>query len=443
MVRLLLCIIAVLIVTLSGGVGVASRFQDVLKFIDANRLDLTLKNGLKVVILEISDAKSVNIALSFNAGSLYETKPGVAFLTSQALLFKNRKYGMLEIPRYIESLGGSIDSSSGHDLSTITVKCLSEDVYECLSRLLDIVTGFEVDEEVLSIIKPNIISSIKVKGDDPWDYTRKLFLREIYGDHPYGREPEGDEEDVKKVEVGDVREFFKNFYTPDNAVLAVVGKVDKGKVAKFLEDNFSMWKGKKTRVTPPEVKTVAQRKEVRVSKALKQSTVRVGHLSTNIKDPNRVELKILNFILGGGGFGSRLMEKIREREGLAYGVFSNFYIDRKLAGYFFVGTQTENKNVPKVVEIITNEIRSIIDVGVTEKELEETKNYSEGSLLLSMESFSSLSSFLISEKMFELERNYFVKDVEKISVIRKEDINRVAKDYLNPDRLTVVIVGGE
>lgn len=419
------------------------NFSSILSNIEKNRVDFTLDNGLKVVLLNIDGAESVNITLGVGAGSLYEGKVGVAYLTSKVLLFKNKKYGILEIPKYIESLGGSIDSTATHDIASISIKCLYEDIYNVLPKLLDVLTDFYVDDEVLGIVKPNIISQIKLRDDDPWDFTRKIFLKELYGDHPYGREPEGDEKSVEDISKEDVMNFFQNFYTPDNAILVIVGKIDSKNLRQFIQTNFSRWKGKKFNFKIPSFEVKSRGNYVKVSKDLKQSTIRVGHLSTNIKDPKRVELKILNFILGGGGFGSRLMEKIREKEGLAYGVTSNFYIDRMLDGYFFVGTQTENKNVNKVIEMITNEIRSIIENGVSDKELDDTKKFLEGSLLLSMESFSTIASFLITEKFFDLERNYFVKDVEKISVIRKEDINRVARDYFKPDNFTIVVVGGE
>jgi zinc protease len=166
-------------------------------------------------------------------------------------------------------------------------------------------------------------------------------------------------------------------------------------------------------------------------------------LSTNIKDKNSYALKVLNFIIAGGGFGSRLMDKIREKEGLAYGVFSNFFIDRLMNGYFFVGTQTENKNVDKVISIITNELRDIVQNGVSGKELEDAKNFAKGSLPLSMESFSSLSSYLLTEKLYGLERNYFIKSIKEISVIKIDDLKRVAREYINLDKLSFVVVKGE
>ncbi len=425
------------------GEEVMADFYKVLETIDKNRYDFVLDNGLKVVILNIEDAKSLDIVIGFDTGSLNESKPGLSYLTSQVLLFKNKKYNMLEIPKYIESLGGVINTSSGHDISTIEIKCLQEDTYDVLSKLLDILTGFEVDDEVLSIVKPSIISSIKAKDDDPWDYTRKVFLKELYGTHPYGREPESDEESINKITPIDIKNFFRDFYTPDNATLAIVGKVEKEKIIKFLTENYSKWKGKKATYNVPKIKKSNSKREVKIKRDLKQSTIRIGHLSTNIKDKNRIKLKVLNHILGGGGFGSRLMEKVREKEGLAYGITSNFYIDRKLEGYFFVGTQTENKNVKKVIEIITNEIKEIIDNGVSQKELDDTKNFLKGSMLLSMESFSTIANFLISEKILKLDKNYFLKDIERISVINKEEIKRIAKEYLKPEELLIVIVGGE
>ncbi|MEN2998322.1 MAG: pitrilysin family protein [Brevinematia bacterium] len=435
------CVLVLMI--LMGEIGMGGGISEVLKTLSKNRTDFSLDNGLRVVILNVSDARSVNILLGFEAGSLYESKPGLAYLTSQVLLFKNRRYGMLEIPNHVESLGGSIDTSSGHDIATIGIKCLYEDIYTSLSKLFDVLTGFEVDGEVLNIVRPNIISALKVKEDDPWEYTRRVFLKELYGDHPYGREPEGEESGISAIQPEDVEKFFRDFYTPDNAVLVIVGRVEKRKLVEFIKRKYSGWKGKRAEVSLPEVTNVSKSREVRISKKLKQATIRVGHLSTNIKDRNRVELKVLNFILGGGGFGSRLMEKIREREGLAYGVFSNFYIDRKLNGYFFVGTQTEGRNISRVVEIITNEILSLVRDGITEKELEEAKGFSEGSILLGMESFSTIASFLLYEKLFGLKENYFIKDVERISVIKREDIERVAREYLRPTELATVIVGGE
>ncbi|MCX8028701.1 MAG: insulinase family protein [Brevinematales bacterium] len=421
----------------------AKDISDIQSIVESNRIDFRLPNGLEVVLLNVEGARSVNITLGFNAGSLYEDKPGVAYVTGQSILFKNKNYRMLEISEIIESLGGSINVSVNHDSSVISVKCLYEDIETVVPKLVDLVKGFEVDNQVLDILKPSIISGIRAKEDDPWDYTRKVFLKEIYGNHPYGREPEADEESIMSVTVNDVKSFYHNLYTPDNAILVFVGKVEKEKVRNLVEKMFGDWSSKRKLPKIPTVPQISARKEIKINKKLKQSTIRIGHISTSVTDKNRTELKILNFILGGGGFGSRLMEKVREKEGLAYGIFSNFYIDRKLNGYFFIGTQTESKNVLRTIQIITNEVEKIIKEGIEDKELEDTKNFARGSLLLGMESFSVIASFLISEKMFGLDRNYFLKEIEKISVIRKEDIHKVAREYIKPENFTIVIVGGE
>ncbi|MGC8766459.1 MAG: M16 family metallopeptidase [Brevinematia bacterium] len=416
--------------------------SNIISTINSNRVDFSLKNGLKVVILNLP-AESVNILLGIESGVLDEEKEGVANLTAEALLFKNKKHGFMGIVNSIESIGGSIDSSASYDFSTISAKCLSSDIYEVLDKILDTIIYFEVDDNVLNLIKPQIIASVKVREDDPWELAKKVFLKEIYGDHPYGRDIEGSIENIDKVQTKDIENFFNSFYTPDNGVLIIVGGVELEKVKRYVEEKFSQWNGKKKSIQKQFNFNLNPKKEIIVKKNLKQSTIRIGHISTNIRDENRIKLRILNFILGGSGFGSRLMDKIREKEGLAYGVFSNFYIDRKLNGYFFVGTQTENKNTKKVIEIFTNEINELINKGITEKELDDAKNYFLGALPLSIESFSSIATSILYEKVYNLERNFFIKDIEKVSVIKKEEIDKVTKEYIKPENFTFTVVGGD
>lgn len=433
----------IIILTLCFFQGAYSMdLSKILDTIESNRIDFFLSNGMKVIILNVP-AESVNILLGFEGGVCNEEKEGVANLTAESLLFKNKKYGFMEIATIIESLGGSIESSANYDFSTISVKCLSSDVYEVLEKLLDVILYFDVDDEVLNLLKPQIVSSIKVKDDDPWEFAKKVFIKEIYGNHPYGRDIEGTPESIEKINAEDIKKFFNSTYTPDNAILVIVGGVDLRKIKSHVENKFSEWKGKKTVTTNNYSFNFTPRKEVTIKKNLKQSTIRIGHISTNITDENRLKLKILNFILGGGGFGSRLMDRIREKEGLAYGVFSNFYIDRKFNGYFFVGTQTENKNINKVINILTNEINKMIQEGITEEELENAKSYSLGALPLSLESFSSIATSIFYEKIYNLERNFFIKDINKISVTKKEEINDIVKKYIKPENFTFVLVGGE
>ncbi len=410
--------------------------------INENRRDIILDNGLSVVLLRIEGAQSASILLGVKAGSLYEDKVGLANLTSESLLFKNRKYGFMEIPRSIEAVGGVIDTSCDFDYSTISVKVLSSDIFDALSKLKDIVVNFYVDDEVLNIIKPNIISLLKSKEDDPWELGKRAFWKVLYDGHPYGRDVQGDES-IASLTKDDVMRFFNDFYKPDNSFLIIVGGFDLDKVEDFIRKEFSKWGGRSKKVLLPEVRELRPDNKTIVKKGLKQATIRVGHLSTNIKDRNIYALKVLNFIIAGGGFGSRLMDKIREKEGLAYGVFSNFFVDRLMKGYFFVGTQTENRNVDKVISIITNELMDVVQNGVSEKELEDAKNFAKGSLPLSMESFSSLSSYLLTEKLYDLEKNYFIKSIKEISVIKVEDLKRVAREYINPDKLSYVVVKGE
>ncbi len=440
----LLCVVSLtLLVNWSLGMD---GFDRLYREIEKNRRDFKLDNGIEVVILNLPGVNSVNAVFGFKAGSVFESKPGIANIVSESLLYKNKKYkNLFEISDFIESIGGNIDTFCDYDYAGISLKVLSEDIEISLEKVFELISYFDVDDEVLGIIKPQVLSELSRIEDDPWNFARTKFLELVYGSvHPYGRTVLGTKDGVENITKYDVQEFFRDYYIPENLIIVIVGNLNLDKTEKLISKVFSRIKPSNRVVEFPKHLVISNSfRDIDIKKELKQSTIRIGHVSSNVEDSNYYKLWILNFIIGGSGFGSRLMEEIREKRGLAYGVFSNFYIDRILPGYFFMSTQTENKNVKKVIEIMTNEIHKIINEGVTEKEVEEAKNFARGSLPLSIEKPNLIASSILKEKMYNLERNEFIKSVEKIEKITKDDINEISKKYLRPQEFVYVVVGGD
>jgi zinc protease len=278
-------------------------------------------------------------------------------------------------------------------------------------------------------------------NDDPGHVAMKAFNQLVFHGHPYRWPLNGTEESLGKMTHADVVGFYGREYTPNQVILTIVGDVSAEQVTGLVQTHFGGWKktappARNLKNAPPVEKKTVQL----IEKDLTQSNVILGHGGISRNNPDFYAVTVMNYILGAGGFSSRLMDSIRDKQGLVYGIMSHFDA-RLMPGSFWVNFQTRTEATNQAIQGVLAEIKSIREAPVTDQELSEAKSFLMGSFPLRLDSTAKLAQVLAQVEFYGLGFEYFSQYPKWIEKVTKEDIQRVAKQYLKPERYALVVVG--
>jgi len=415
---------------------------------NAYALDLEreqLDNGLTLLVVERHNLPVVMVTLGIKAGSLVEPeeKSGLANLTAALLTEGTAKRTSRQISEEIEFVGGSLGASGGSDYITVHLSVLKKDLSFGFDLLSDIILNPSFPEDEMKKKVKRIKGSLKAGEDDPGFVASRAFIKEVFSNHPYGRLVQGSEESLDMIRRDDLEAFHNAYYTPDNSIMSVVGDITSDEVKALLEKHFSAWRSKGIKLLfLPEMPDVKKRHTVIIDKELTQANIILGHLGVSRSDPDYYAVSVMNYILGGGGFASRLMQNVREEKGLAYDI-SSFFNAEKAGGSFEVSLQTKNESANRAIEEILREIRKIRSEPVSDRELSDAKAFLTGSFPMRIETGARIANFLVAVEYHGLGMGYVDEYPAYISKITKEDVLRVAKKYLAPENYILVIVADE
>ncbi len=401
-----------------------------------------LDNGLKLMVVERHNLPLVKVTIGVNAGSLIEPeeKAGLAGLTAGLLKSGTKKRTAEEIDESIDFVGGSIGASGGSDYSTVTLSILKKDVELGFELLSDVMMNplFPEDELVKKVKR--IKGSLKQSEEDPGFVSSKAFKKEVFGSHPYGRLVKGSEETLDAIKREDLVNYHSSYYLPNNSVMAVVGDITADEVSLLVDKYFSKWDSKKFILpTSPKPDDSRVRRTVIVDKDLTQASIILGHLGISRGHPDYYKVSVMDYILGRGGFASRLMLNIREEKGLAYSIYSVFSAERE-SGSFRVTLQTKNESANTAIDEILKEMRRISSEPVTDIELSDAKSFLTGSFPMRIETSSRIASFLVAVEYYGLGVDYIDKYPSYINSVTKEDVLKAAQKYLDPENFVLVVV---
>jgi zinc protease len=419
---------------------------------DAHALEFkkqTLPNGLTVLHIERNNLPAVMATLLIKASPLNEPadKAGLASLTAKMLMegTKNRKAS--DISEEIEFIAASLDAGAGSDYTTISLSILKKDIAKGFDIFSDILLRPVFPEDELKRKKDLIKGSLIRSEEEPSFIAGREFIKEVFGSHPYGRLVTGSIGTIDKISREDVVNFYREHYLPDNAILSIVGNLTQAELDALIKKYLSAWGSDKCECgvsKPAKYKLPAfdKPKTVLIDKDITQANIILGHIGISRNDPDYYAVAVMNYILGGGGFASRLMHVVRDEMGLAYSIYSSF-IGNKYPGQFEVVAQTKNESAATVVKEILKQMNKIRTEYITDQELQDAKAYLTGSFPRRLETGRKIADFLAAAQFYELGDDYADKYPGYIKSVTKEDVLRVAKKYLNPDNYALVIVGNK
>lgn len=404
----------------------------------------TLPNGLRVAVFQDRRLPLVQMRLLLPAGVAQETQeaPGVASVTVQLLRAGTSSRTAGGFAADVDFLGGSIIGSATRDYSSVSGTFLSADFEAGLELLADaVVNPVFPPEEVESFRAQSAGLLLQARQNSASLAEDRLWALAFEG-HPYGRNPLGTIESLGRLDREAIRAFHRDFYRPDRAVLAIAGDVDPERAFAVANERFGSWAGRTA--TPPRVPPPAPPAAMRIQLVDRpgqaQSEVRIGLVCPPRADPDALPLQVANYVLGGGGFSSRLTQSLRVNGGLTYDVRSSYTILRD-AGLISLGTVARNDSVATLVARMRDELARLRAQPPSETEVAGARRYFENSYPLQFQTPAALITQWIGAEFYGLTSAWLDHYLESVAAVTAGQVAAAASRWLDPAHMVVVVVG--
>jgi zinc protease len=403
----------------------------------------TFANGLKVIVVEHHELPIVSLRLMCKAGSFFDPtgKAGLTQFTTSLMDKGTETLSATDIAQKIDFMGGSLNASSGWDASYVETTVLKKYLSSVAELFRDVALHPAFSTEEIERLRQQTLSSLETDKDQPESLADKEFNRWLFSGYPYAQPIEGTETSVASFSRDDVLAQYGLIFIPNNAVLAVVGDVDAETGFDLAQKVLGDWK--QGVVPSVSVSMPAPPQGLNIHLVDKpdatQAQIRMGHLGVSRQTEDYFPLVVMNYILGGGGFSSRLMKEIRSKMGLTYGISSGFAM-RMHPGEFVIETFTKNASVTDAIKASRELVKQFQVEGPTEEELKAAKAYLTGSYPMNFETPSQIAGQLLNIEIYNLGSDYIAKYRSRIEAVTIAEVRRVAEKYLHPDNLDIVVV---
>jgi len=402
----------------------------------------TLANGLQVVVVMHHEQPLVSVRLLVRAGSASDPagKAGVAALTAALLDQGTTTRSAIDIADTVDTLGATLTTGAGSDLSFANLVAMRDSVEAGLALLSDIVRHPAFAPGEVERQRQQALSTLLVNAEDPDYVASMVFDRLVYGVHPYGLPGAGTPDTLLSITPDDLHAFHDRYFAPNHAILAIVGDIAAEDAFAAAEHVFSGWQ---RRTVPDPVATeapVSARRLVVVDKAdAVQTEIRVGQLTIPRTHPDYLAMDLAIKILGGEG-SNRLHRVLRSERGLTYGAEAELQALQQ-AGDLAADTNTRTETTGEVLRLIFDEITRLQRERVGERELADAQAYLAGSFPLTIETPEAIAAQVLNVLFYGLPASELQTYSARVRAITPDDIQRVARTYLRPDRLSIVLVG--
>jgi predicted Zn-dependent peptidase len=399
-----------------------------------------LPNGLTVITEQMQHLRSASIGIWLETGSRDEDSHwnGISHFIEHMLFKGTVNRTAEEIARQVDSIGGNMDAFTAKECICFNVKVLDEHIPVALEILSDLVLHPTFDTQDISRERGVILEEIKMDQDNPDYLVHEIFTQNFWKDHPLGKPILGTKETVKRFERQAVLDAYAPRFAPGNIIVSAAGNLDHDRFVELVTKHFEHIKPLSNGFHSAAPKIVS-RIILRNKKALEQVQLCVGVPSHPIAHEKRHAGYVLNTLLGGG-MSSRLFQNIRERQGLAYSIYSDLNPYRD-TGCLTVYAGTSRESAVKVVQSVVSEFSKLKTEPVPADELRRSKDQLKGSLMLSLESSSARMSNLARQEMY-FDRFYDLDElIEKIEAVTSEDLQGLANEFFQTESIAVTVLG--
>lgn len=400
-------------------------------------------NGAQVYFVENHDLPILDLSIEFPAGSSIDTAEtsGRAALVQRLMSMGAGGLSEDKIAETLADVGADLGGTFDLDRAGLSLRTLSreQERVRALDVLAQIIQRPEFPEKTLERERARVIAALKEADTKPEVIADRVLMKLLYGKHPYGLRETGEAATLTALRRQDLVDFYRARYTAGNAVIAMIGDIKReeaGRIAEMLTRNLPA--GKSDTTLPPVEKPVPVTE--RIMHPATQSHIQMAYPGLSRKDPDYFPLLVGNYILGGGGFVSRLMKEIRETRGLAYSVYSTLMPYRE-KGPFEIGLQTKKEQAEQALQLTRRTLKNFVEQGPAEEELQAARQNIVGGFPLRIDSNQKILGYLGVIGFYDLPLTYledYVKAVEKVTVVQIRD---AFQRRIDPDGMVTVIVG--
>jgi zinc protease len=404
-----------------------------------------LDNGAGVIVQETVMSPAVTISAAFQAGSLYDPPEltGLAHLAARVIDRGTERRSADVIAEQLEDRGVALRVSSNRHHLTVSCTCLADDFDDVLAIALDVARRPTFPEDELAKRRAETVTALRQDEDNPAVRAVETVFELLYGpDHPYGRRIKGTLETVDRIDRTALRTFHAARIRPSVLSLVIVGDVTSSHALTRAAAELDGWDGSPSHPVhvPPPFAVASRRQQVLEIPGKSQTDIAYGFTTIRRLDPRFCAYWMMNNILGQFGLGGRLADNIRERQGMAYYVFSGF--DPSVGeGPLLVRAGVDPRNVERAVQAIDHEVERLGNDGPTPEEVSETRESLIGSIPRLLETNQSIASFLQTSEQFRLGLDYDRRLPVLLRAVTMEEVRNAAAEVLRPERAAVAIAG--
>ncbi len=403
----------------------------------------TLKNGANIYYVYLDQLPIVDLSVIFNAGSAQDQQAfGLATFTNSSFAEGTSKSSANDIANGFAEVGANFSVDASRDMASINLRSLSRPALlgPAVKLFSDVLVDPKLPEKNYNRIKNQILQAIKQQQETPGSIASIAFYKKVYGNTPYAHNPLGTKQSINKITPQQIYQFYKKYYVGNNAIMVIVGNINKAKAADIAEKTvgrLSVGKVIGSAISkPPTTKKVTQV----VNYPSSQTSIRIGELGVSRSTPDYFPLKVGNYILGGGPLTSRLFKAIRQDKGLTYFVYSQFIL-MKEKGPFVISLQTKNQKSDEAITVVNAIVDKFVQDGPTQRELTTAKKHLIGSFPLGLDSNAAILNNVAMIAFYQLPLNFLDTYRDNIAAITLGQIKTAFQKHLQPNDFITVTVG--
>ncbi len=401
-------------------------------------------SGARVYFVPATGLPMVDVNITFAAGSARDgDRPGVANMTSTLLDKGAAGMSADEIAQRIESLGAEMSTSSARDMGWAELRTLSDAAHlgPALAVFASVVGSPDFNKKDFERERKRTLVGIRRSEQLAATVASNEIFLSTYGDHPYASRTTGTIEEVKALMLDDVKAFYRRYYVARNAVIGIVGDLDRKQAEQLAVTITSGLREGERAEKLPQVTAPGKASVKRIAHPSTQSQVQMAVPGMRRGDPDYFTLYVGNHILGGSGLVSRLSEEVREKRGLSYSV-SSYLSPMEQDGPYLFSLQTRNDQVDEALNVMRETLEKFVDKGPTDKELQSAKKNITGGFALRIDSNAKILGYLVMIGFYDMPLDYMDAFSGRIEAVTREQIIETFKRRVFPDRMQTVIVGG-
>lgn len=404
----------------------------------------TTEKGARVLFVPAPELPMLDLRVVFDGGSARGAIPGVASLTSALLEEGAGDWDADAIAQRLDSVGAKMSASSQRDMASLTVRTLTEKraLTETMDTVAQVLGAPRFDPLAFERNRKAMLVSLNHDEQSPGTVAQRTFMHTLFGEHPYAAQVEGTQESLARISREDVIAHYKKYYVAKNAVIAIVGAVERAEAERLAELVTSGLQPGERVPELPQVSDLQASRTLILPFPSSQSHILMGQPGMQRGDPDYFVLYVGNHILGGSGLVSQLSDEVREKRGLSYSVYSYFSPMRR-NGPFLIGAQTQNAKAAETLEVIRQTLARFIKQGPDEAELNAAKQNITGGFPLRIASNSKILEYIAMLGFYDLPLDYLDTFVDNINSVTSEQIRDAFQRRIKPDQLLTVVVGNE